>query len=84
MKLRFNMPWFVDVCFQAAWYLGVAAISGVMMKRLGWGEWSYLGLPAFLFVAAIWLNLGKRLQRLHTNNREEPLPPVGHQQDLDD
>lgn len=70
--MRFKASRFAAVCFDATWSLGAAAICAVMMKRLGWGEWAFLGLPAFLFVAAIWLNLGRRLR---PNNREEEPPP---------
>jgi hypothetical protein len=61
-KLRIAGPWEV-ACFEAAWLLGAAAMCGVFVKRLGWGKWSFLGLPAFLILSAIWLRLCRRLER---------------------
>jgi hypothetical protein len=74
-KLRITAPW-AEACFEAAWLLGAAAMCGVFVKRLGWGKWSFLGLPAFLILSAIWLRVGRRLERLRPNNREELSPPV--------
>ena len=61
-KLRIAGPWEV-ACFEAAWLLGAATMCGLFVKRLGWGQWSFLGLPAFLIVSAIWLRLWRRLER---------------------
>ena len=75
-KLRFKAPWWAAACFEAMWYLAHAAICGVMAKRLGWGNWSFLGLPVFLTVTAIWLYLWRRdPESLGPNNRELT-PPV--------
>lgn len=73
-RWRVKSPW-LSACFDAAWVLGAGAMCGVMMKRLGWGAWGFLGLPLFLIVGKIWFYLWRRAPGwLGSNNRELTLP----------